>query len=138
MDLIKHIDNCFKRMENENWDAIYFLIDIHGTVFHPSYKRKDNYEFYPYSKEVLQILSKMDKIKLILWTSTHKDKIEEYLSFFNNNDIKFDFVNENLEIKNDELCDFNKKFYFNVGIDDKFGFDAEVDWLEIFDLIKDF
>jgi hypothetical protein len=28
------------------------------------------------------------------------------------------------------------KFYYDIGIDDKFGFDAEIDWKEIYDFLK--
>jgi hypothetical protein len=64
-----------------------------------------------------------------LWTSSHDDKIKEYLDVFERHDIHFDYINENPEVQNDDLSCFDKKLYFNIGIDDKFGFCAENgDW----------
>ena len=69
-----------------------------------------------------------EQISLILWTSTYKEIIDEYIEFFKANSIRFDYVNINTETKNTSLSCFDEKTYFNVGIDDKFGFDAETDW----------
>ena len=52
------------------------------------------------------------------------------------NNINFDYINENPEINSNKLSDFSKKFYFNIGLDDKCGFDAEQDWLDIYNYIK--
>jgi hypothetical protein len=46
-------------------------------------------------------------------------------------DLQFHYVNHNPECPSDELCDFSKKFYMNILLDDKAGFDATTDWLEI-------
>ena len=55
------------------------------------------------------------------------------------NDIHFDYVNENPEIhalsSDPKSSDFSDKFYFNVGIDDKFGFDPENDWVDLYDFL---
>lgn len=32
--------------------------------------------------------------------------------------------------------DFSEKLYFNVGIDDKFGFDPETDWTEVIEALS--
>ena len=42
--------------------------------------------------------------------------------------ISNDDVNENPEVENTRLQNFEEKLYMNVGLDDKFGFDAETDW----------
>jgi hypothetical protein len=34
------------------------------------------------------------------------------------------------------LSKFEDKFYFNVGLDDKFGFEAEKDWKLIFEYFQ--
>jgi hypothetical protein len=44
-------------------------------------------------------------------------------------------VNINSETENTDLSDFTEKTYFNVGIDDKFGFDAEIDWKITYDYL---
>ena len=33
---------------------------------------------------------------------------------------------------------FNRKIYFNVGIDDKFGFEAETDWIKVIEVLGRF
>jgi len=140
MNINKVFDNAFKRAEEKNWDYIYILIDVHGTIFKPSYLNEEKYEFYPWAKEVLQILTKNPKIKLILWTSSTYIAIFNYTKVFLQNDIYFDYVNENLEVERQptdpETLDLSSKYYFNVGIDDKFGFEPETDWKLIYDYLK--
>ena len=93
------------------------------------------HKWFPYSKEALEIMSYAEQISLVLWTSTYKEVIDEYLRFFETNGIRFDMVNRNSETQNTELSCFDEKTYFNVGIDDKFGFDAENDWKILYDYL---
>jgi len=51
-----------------------------------------------------------------------------YLEHFKENGIFFDYVNENPEYENLSFACFDTKFYYDIGIDDKFGFDANIDW----------
>ena len=46
-------------------------------------------------------------------------------------------VNINEETENNDLSLFDEKTYFNVGIDDKFGFEAETDWKTIYEYLID-
>lgn len=128
MSITKSFEGAFKRMKERNWEKIYVLVDIHDTVFEACYHNKEEYKWYPFAREVLDIMSHAEQISLILWTSTHNSVIEEYLEFFKANGIRFDMVNVNTETQNTSLSCFDEKTYFNVGIDDKFGFDAETDW----------
>jgi len=128
MSIEKSFDNALKRMKDRNWEHIYVLVDIHDTIFEACYHEKENHKWYPFAKEALQIMSYARNISLILWTSSHKESINEYLEYFKANSISFDMVNSNSETQNNELSCFDEKTYFNVGIDDKFGFDAETDW----------
>lgn len=141
MNIVKAFDNAYERAKVKNWDYIYILVDMHGTIFEPSYLKEENYKYYPYAKEVLQLLSLYTDTKLILWTSTRPIDTVEYQKVFMNDDIYFDYVNENPEVERQptdpESLDLNQKFYFNIGIDDKFGFEPETDWKLIYDyLIK--
>ena len=137
MSIEKSFDNAFKRMKDRNWEHIYVLVDIHDTIFEACYHEKENHKWYPFAKEALQIMSYANNISLILWTSSHKESINEYLEYFKANGISFDMVNSNIETKNNELSCFDEKTYFNVGIDDKFGFDAETDWETVYnDLVE--
>lgn len=127
------IDHSIKaahdRMIEKKWDKIYVLVDIHNTIFRPSYRNKESFIWFKGAEEALQFMTKCKQICLILWTSSHDDKIKEYLDVFERHDIHFDYINENPEVQNDDLSCFDKKLYFNIGIDDKFGFCAENgDW----------
>ena len=135
MSIEKSFDAAFKRMKERNWEKIYVLVDIHDTIFEACYRNKEEYKWYPYAKEALDIMSHAQEISLILWTSTHKNIIDEYIGYFKANSIRFDMVNVNTETQNTDLSCFDEKTYFNVGIDDKFGFDAETDWKIIYDYL---
>lgn len=128
MNIEKSFDVAFKRMKERNWEKIYVLVDIHDTVFEACYHEKEEHKWYPFAKEALDIMSHAQQISLILWTSTYKSIIDEYIGYFKANGIRFDYINRNTETENTSLSCFDEKTYFNVGIDDKFGFEAETDW----------
>lgn len=123
-------------MRRRNWEKIYVLVDIHDTIFKACYYDKEEHQWYPFAKEALQIMSYANNISLILWTSSYREAIKkEYGEVFKENNIKFDYININPETKNNDLSCFDEKTYFNVGIDDKFGFDAETDWEEVYNYL---
>ena len=142
MNIVKAFDNAFKRAKEKNWDYIYVLVDVHGTIFTPSYLKEEKYEFYPYAKEALQLLSKDPNIKLILWTSSTNQAALDYGVVFNRNKIYFDYLNCNPEVERQptdpETLDLSSKYYFNIGIDDKFGFEPETDWKIIYEYLRYF
>ena len=135
MSITKSFEGAFKRMKERNWEKIYVLVDIHDTVFEACYHNKEEYKWYPFAKEALDIMSHAQQISLILWTSTYKNIIDEYIGYFKANGIRFDYINRNIETKNTSLSCFDEKTYFNVGIDDKFGFEAETDWEILYDYL---
>ena len=135
MNIIKSFESAFKKMEERGWDRIYVLVDIHDTVFEACYHSKEDYNWFPYAKECLQELTKRKDVALILWTSTHQDAIDRYLEVFAKEGIVFDFVNVNTAEKDNDLSCFKDKTYFNVGLDDKFGFEPEHDWESIFNYL---
>lgn len=136
MNIVKSFKNALDRMQEKNWDCIYVLVDVHGTIFFPSYNNEETYEFYPYAEETLQILSQMPNVKLILWSCTKKEYFDKYLKVLNDHEIYPDYCNENPEVKvqpsDPESLSFDTKWYYNVGIDDKFGFDANEDWEQLY------
>ena len=134
--LIKYLDKLFQLKKEKGWKYLYFMIDIHNTVIKPTYSKSLDFEFFPYAKECLQMLSKRNDVKLIMWTSTHAKTIYEYEEKFWEYGIVFNFVNENPDFEDDDIRCFIDKFYYDIGIDDKFGFDAETDWKEIYDYLK--
>ena len=128
MDIKKAFEIAFNRKKEKKWEKIYVLVDIHDTILKACYNDEETRQWFPYAKEALDIMSHAQQISLILWTSTYDDIIADYLKHFKENGITFDMVNVNHETKNTDLSCFDENTYFNVGIDDKFGFDAETDW----------
>lgn len=136
MGSITHsFDNAFERMYDQRWDKIYVLVDIHDTIFESDYSDTHSYVWLGNSKKALQMLSERDDICLILWSGTHMSKLSGYLSEFMNNGVVFEYINENPEVE-DTKTYCSDKIYFNVGIDDKFGFDPNTDWDEIIDFLN--
>lgn len=132
MRLISYIEKVFNGLNNGSFKCIYIMVDVHNTILRPTFDKKETFEYFPYAKETLQLLSEKENIKLIMWTSSYDEKIQMYLKHFEENGIIFNFVNENKEYGNVSFACFDTKFYYDIGIDDKFGFDAEHDWKEIY------
>ena len=132
MRLISYIEKVFNGLNNGSFKCIYIMVDVHNTILKPTFDKKETFEYFPYAKETLKLLSEKENIKLIMWTSSYDDKIKMYLKHFEENGIIFNFVNENKEYGNVSFACFDTKFYYDIGIDDKFGFDAENDWEEIY------
>lgn len=142
MNIVKTFEKAFKRKKEENWECIYVFVDIHGTIFFPRYDCPvELYSFYPYAEETLKILSAMNDVKIILWSSTTFSELNDYVKYLQEHDIHVDAVNSNpFECVNENACkgmDFSQKPYFNVGIDDKFGFEAESDWKSIYNYLTE-
>lgn len=124
--------NAFKLKTQRSFDVIYVAVDLHGTILTPEYNKfNKGAKIYPHSPEVLSYLTKRKDIVLILWTSSYWEPIEEIIRIAAQKGIVFDYFNENPAEKSGELCDFSQKFYFNVLIDDKAGFDPQKDWLAL-------
>lgn len=138
MDIKKAFDAAFIRMREKNWEKIYVAVDIHDTILRACYDDEETYDYLPSAKETLQMMSLRKDICLILWSSCHRDKLMEYAQHFQEDGIRFDYINENPEVENTRLQNFEEKLYMNVGIDDKFGFDGEADWEVICQLLENF
>lgn len=128
MGIKKSFDAAFVRMREKNWEKIYVVVDIHDTILRACYDDEETYDYLPSAKEALQMMSLRKDICLILWSSCHPDKLVEYAQHFLDDGIRFDYINENPEVENTRLQNFEEKLYMNVGLDDKFGFDGETDW----------
>ena len=46
-----------------------------------------------------------------------------------------DLINNNPEFKKTDICDFTEKFYFDILLDDKAGFEGEKDWKDIYNFL---
>lgn len=123
-----NIQNAYNQAKSRNWDRIYWAIDLHNTVLKSTYDNDRISSFYPLAEEVLKYLSDKDDVVLILFSSTPNKFIDQYLKLFVSKNIFFKYVNSNPEVPNTEYADFSDKFYFNILLDDKAGFEAETDW----------
>ena len=95
----KAIENCLHQARIKSWPKTYWAFDIHGTILKPNYKRNEiSREFYPHAKEVLQKLNIRKDIVRILYTCSYPHEIKQYLEYFAQHDIYFDYINENPEI----------------------------------------
>ncbi len=137
----KLIYKTYNIAHKRKWNKVTWAIDIHDVILGANYKAGDiPKNFLGDSKKVLQRLSKRADTTLVLFTCSHPHEIVEYLQFFKENDINFKYTNENLDCPNTAFGCFEKKFYFNILLEDKAGFDAETDWKEIneaLDVIED-
>ena len=134
--LVNYISKMFDHSFAKQWYETYWAIDLHGTIIKPTYNGVD-VEYYPYAKEVMQILTKRPDIKIILWTSSFPQEIVKYRASFALDKIYFDSINENpgISSKNGNFGYYEKKFYCNVMIDDKAGFDPKNEWKHIFEFL---
>ena len=128
MSIVKAFEKAFNEKERKNWVKIYVLVDLHDTIMHGVHQEHELYWWYEWSLIALKMMSMRDDISLILWTGSHKDKIDEFLANMDKRGIAFDYVNENPEVMDDDFYCGKSKLYFNVGIDDRFGFDPETEW----------
>lgn len=139
MGVIRAIKRFYDDRVKRNWDKGYFFIDLHGTVLKPNYTAgKVPTEFYSHAKETLQLLTKMDDVCLIMFTCSHPNEIIEYVNFFSQHGITFNYINLNPEVKTDVNgygC-YDNKPYINVLFDDKAGFSPETEWEEVLTFMK--
>ena len=135
MNIIKAFEAAFYRTKENNWDYIVVLVDIHDTIFKATYSKEENYEYIGKAKDALQVMFACKDIKIILWSSTFS-KIQ-YILQLDKDNIIVDAFNRNIDgIENTEIACFDEKPYFNVGIDNAFGFDPERDWDDIYNYLS--
>jgi len=131
------IISAFKKKEERKWERLYWMIDVHDTMFPGEYREGQGYSLGPEAVEVLQWLSNRPDMWTILWTSSYPAEYFKVTSWlWDEYGIDINFFNENPDCKNTDLADFSKKPYFNIILDDKAGF-MPSDWKVIKDtLIK--
>lgn len=123
-----NIENTFYLKKKRNWPMLYVAIDLHGTVIKPEH---DKIEFYTDAIKVIKWFNSRTDFKTILWTSSFQEELTKFKEECKKESIHFDFINENpLEANSKRAC-FDSKFYFNVLLDDKAGFNGNFDWTRI-------
>lgn len=129
MSIIKAIEKAYQKAESRNWNRIYFAIDVHDTIVKSSYSSGELEFINESAKHAMRLLSERPEVVTILWSSMYEyDFNLNVKSFFESEGIIFDFINENPMEQSNSYADFGKKFYFSVLLDDKAGFDPDVDW----------
>lgn len=133
-----NIVNSFKQKKERGWSKIFWAIDLHDTIIEGKYNLHNvGANVFSGAAEVLSYLYSRPDMGLILWTSSHSQAVLPTMERLEKeHNIKFHYLNENPECQNTELCDFSDKFYFNILLDDKAGFDGHSDWLAIKNLLK--
>lgn len=123
------IEKAYQIKKERGWDKLYWAVDWHDTLFKGMYSKDQKIELYPGAQYTLYILQRTGNI-LIAYTSTPVLKAEEICKYlYNTYGIHFKYINENPEHKAaGDYADFSKKFYYNVLLDDKAGFDPATDW----------
>lgn len=135
--ITRAIKNCLENAKLKGWDKTNWAFNIHGTMLMPTFKTGVvSTVFYPYAKEVMQILSRQKNIVRILYTCSYPEEIVQYLKYFETFDICFDHVNENPDVCTGAYGHYDRKFYFNVLFEDKAGFDPLSDWKEVYELLN--
>ncbi len=132
------IYRAFEKKKKYGWGQwpLFWAIDLHDVIIPGTYTRNnDGKEFFPYAKEALQLISKDPRMSIILWTSSHKQPIDEVIKWLNGYDIHINHINSNPECESNDLCCFDQKFYFDILLDDKAGFDAETEWEGVYSIL---
>ena len=131
----------FEHSFSKEWFETYWVIDMHRTLIKPTYDLNDkSLRFYPYAEQVMRMLTEREDIITIMWTSSYPQEINEYVARLADVGIGFNEINENPDISsnNGNFGYYEKKFYFNILIDDKAAFFPEDDWEPIYKLFKEY
>jgi len=137
--ITRAIENCLKKARGKNWEKMYWAFDIHGTILKPTFQQGVlSTKFYPYAEEAMRLISEQKNIVRVLYTCSYPNEIVEYLKFFEERGIHFEYVNENPDVCAGAYGHYERKFYFNVLFEDKAGFDPMSDWKKVLELVKSF
>jgi len=137
MSIISAINRAIKKKNKRKHPFLFWAIDVHDTIIKSTYDDSRIYKFLPYAIRALQMISADPEMKIILYSCSYQDQMNDLIDHLKTKAIQVDYVNENPECGNSQLADFSKKFYFDILIDDKAGFDRD-DWCFIYHYLKGF
>ena len=137
-DVLKSIRREISKMSNnDEWDRIFLMFDLHGTVIKPNrIVGNTEIEYYPYAKETLQLISNRNDLDLNIYTCSHDHEVIEYQKKFKADGIIFKYVNENPDVESSGYGNYEKKPYMNVLFEDKSGWDP-TKWKYIYDFFAE-
>lgn len=131
------IKRAYRKLKERSWSHIYFAVDLHDTIFHANYSGVSLVTF-PKSEYMLQYITKhCPEIKIILFSSCYEVDQKRYIDILSSKDIRVDFFNENPDVSNTLTGCFDKKFYYDVLLDDKADFDPERSPADVIFTIKE-
>jgi|694.fasta_scaffold92649_5 hypothetical protein len=137
MSITKAISTAWQKKRERGHQFIYWCVDVHGVIVTPTYKlNNDGAFFYEVGVEGLQMISSDPTNKIILWSSSYDEPFKAIVKQLSFRNVRVDYVNENPECPSTELCDFSKKFYMDIILDDKAGFEPNEDWELIYQFLK--
>jgi len=126
---IFNIERAFNQKTERGWDTLYWMIDIHETIFQGKYCSDQSFDVSPECVEVLKWISDREDCRIIIWTSSYAQHFEDVKRWFaKTHGIWLDYHNSNPECGNTDYADFTTKPYFNILLDDKASFEMETDW----------
>lgn len=131
MSIVKAVRRAYEVKKERGWDKVYWAIDLHGVCLKSNYKSGDYKWINSFAYYGLRAISERPESRIILWSSVYDWEKPEIIKFFNQHGIRVDGFNENPLEYSTKVSDFTSKFYFSILLDDKAGFDPEVDWLKI-------
>lgn len=82
MDIAKAFEVAFNRKKEKNWEKIYVVVDIHDTILRACYENEETYDYYPYAREALQLMTNRDDICMILWSGCYDEQMAVYRNHF--------------------------------------------------------
>lgn len=134
--ITRAIEKSFNKAKEKKWDRTFWAVDIHDTLMPGNYNEPGiPTEWYPFAKEAMQEISKRKDVDLILYTCSWPKEIKEYLDMFEKEGIYFKYVNNNLDVGNNDYGYYNHKPYFNVLFEDKSGF-CPSEWEDVINILE--
>lgn len=124
MNIDNVIRNAYIYNKKVGRDKIYLCVDIHDTIAHSNYADAMP-DVIETAMDALRKLNNFPEIVLILFSSSYNH--DAYIEHFRRHGVEFKYFNENPEVCDTKTGDFSKKFFYNLLIDDKAGFELR-DW----------
>ncbi len=136
--LYNAIEKAYIKASERKWDKIYWCIDIHETLVKPTYDENGYIEFYDSALNAIGWILSCPENRIILWSSLPTEEMQKIRRLISSDDDHERIqLNSNNEVYNTSYANFDKKFYFNILLDDKAGFDPEIDFDVIYQAICD-
>lgn len=124
----KAIHRAYKMKEERGWNIIYWCIDLHGVCLKSNYKQGGYQWINDSARKGMKAIDSQPDSVIILWSSVHDEEKADIVKFFNDQGIIIHCFNGNPFEGDTKVSNFSEKFYFSILLDDKAGFDPEVDW----------